>query len=225
MKMKSRALLVAACSLFLTPSATLARTIEGTARVIDGDTLVVQGQTIRLAAIDAPETAQRCMGGPARFEPCGRYVTARLEQRLHSVVVSCRLRSRDAYDRWIAHCRDARGDLSSWLVSRGLARAFVRYSVSLLPQETIARIRRRGLWQTEFQAPWEFRANGSAQHSATALRTCRIKGNIARNGERIYHTPSGSRWYSRTRIDETAGERWFCTEREAIAAGWRPPRG
>ena len=32
-----------------------------------------------------------------------------------------------------------------------------------------------------------------------------IKGNISSSGERIYHAP----------------ERWFCTEQEAIAAGWR----
>jgi hypothetical protein len=49
---------------------------------------------------------------------------------------------------------------------------------------------------------------------------CKIKGNISRNGERIYHVP-GMRDYERTRINERAGERWFCTEDEARAAGWR----
>ena len=51
-----------------------------------------------------------------------------------------------------------------------------------------------------------------------------IKGNINRKGERIYHVP-GSRSYAETIIDEGKGERWFCTEAEAIAAGWRAPRG
>lgn len=46
--------------------------------------------------------------------------------------------------------------------------------------------------------------------------------NVNRTGERIYHTP-WSPWYDRTQIDETAGERWFCDEAEAIAAGWRAP--
>ncbi|WP_444429667.1 sunset domain-containing protein [Rhodobacter capsulatus] len=49
---------------------------------------------------------------------------------------------------------------------------------------------------------------------------CRIKGNISKKGQ-IFHLP-GSRDYDRTRIDETRGERWFCTEAEARAAGWRP---
>jgi hypothetical protein len=49
-----------------------------------------------------------------------------------------------------------------------------------------------------------------------------IKGNIGSNGDRIYHTPE-SPYYSRTKIDESKGERWFCTEEEAIEAGWRAP--
>jgi endonuclease YncB( thermonuclease family) len=52
--------------------------------------------------------------------------------------------------------------------------------------------------------------------------TCAIKGNISRNG-RIYHLPNSAS-YARTTIDESKGERWFCSEREAQAAGWRPPR-
>lgn len=50
---------------------------------------------------------------------------------------------------------------------------------------------------------------------------CNIKGNINFNtGEKIYHLP-GQEYYDSTVINEAAGERWFCTEEEAIAAGWR----
>ncbi len=42
-------------------------------------------------------------------------------------------------------------------------------------------------------------------------------------GERIYHVPGGA-YYSRTRINAAKGERWFCTEEEAQAAGWRRSR-
>jgi hypothetical protein len=52
--------------------------------------------------------------------------------------------------------------------------------------------------------------------------TCRIKGNISESGK-IYHVP-GSEWYERTQINPAKGERWFCTEVEAKAAGWRAPR-
>lgn len=50
---------------------------------------------------------------------------------------------------------------------------------------------------------------------------CAIKGNVSlKTGERIYHLP-GQRYYDKTVIDEGDGERWFCSEKEARAAGWR----
>ncbi|MEB2842908.1 hypothetical protein GAO09_27790 [Rhizobiales bacterium RZME27] len=50
---------------------------------------------------------------------------------------------------------------------------------------------------------------------------CDIKGNISYNsGEKIYHV-RGQENYSDTKIRVLDGERWFCSEREARAAGWR----
>jgi len=46
-----------------------------------------------------------------------------------------------------------------------------------------------------------------------------IKGNVNRKRERIYHLP-GQLNYSQIDIDKGLGERWFCTEAEAEAAGW-----
>jgi len=51
---------------------------------------------------------------------------------------------------------------------------------------------------------------------------CRIKGNVSSSGK-IYHVP-GHGSYDQTVIDESKGERWFCTEEEARAAGWRAPK-
>ena len=56
--------------------------------------------------------------------------------------------------------------------------------------------------------------------SLPASSNCDIKGNISSSGEKIYHEP-GCGSYSRTIIDESAGEQWFCSENEAEAAGWR----
>ena len=56
---------------------------------------------------------------------------------------------------------------------------------------------------------------------ATAQQpACLIKGNISSKGERIYHPP-GCKYYAATVIDPKRGERWFCSEAEAVAAGWR----
>lgn len=51
---------------------------------------------------------------------------------------------------------------------------------------------------------------------------CLIKGNINSKGEKIYHIP-GSSSYASTKIDTKAGERWFCTEYDALRAGWHSP--
>lgn len=56
----------------------------------------------------------------------------------------------------------------------------------------------------------------SAQENAA----CNIKGNVSTQGERIYHVP-GQKYYDDTRISASHGERWFCSEEEARAAGWR----
>lgn len=51
--------------------------------------------------------------------------------------------------------------------------------------------------------------------------SCNIKGNVSINsGERIYHVP-GQHYYNATKISPQYGERWFCLEDEARAAGWR----
>ena len=48
-----------------------------------------------------------------------------------------------------------------------------------------------------------------------------IKGNVdARTGDRLYHVPGGL-FYGTTVVDESQGDRWFCTEEQAIAEGWR----
>jgi cold shock CspA family protein len=50
---------------------------------------------------------------------------------------------------------------------------------------------------------------------------CVIKGNISiSTGNKLYHLP-GMEDYEWTEIHLDKGERWFCTETDAIAQGWR----
>ena len=60
-------------------------------------------------------------------------------------------------------------------------------------------------------------------NSAGESDACNIKGNVSTQGERIYHMP-GDKYYEDTRISASHGERWFCSEEEARAAGWRRAR-
>ena len=58
------------------------------------------------------------------------------------------------------------------------------------------------------------------QSAETQTAECLIKGNISKKGEKIYHVP-GQQYYDDTIIIPSKGERYFCTEAEAKAAGWR----
>ena len=50
---------------------------------------------------------------------------------------------------------------------------------------------------------------------------CDIKGNVSIDTkEKIYHVPGGE-FYDECVINPEYGERWFCTESEALANGWR----
>ena len=110
------------------------------------------------------------------------------------------------------------------MVRDGLAWAFVCYSDTYTAEEREARQARRGVFAADNQPPWEYRAakwEGARETAgADRARTCPIKGNVSRKGERVYHLP-WQRDYARTKIDERAGERWFCDEAQATRAGWR----
>ena len=48
-----------------------------------------------------------------------------------------------------------------------------------------------------------------------------IRGNVRfKPDEHIYNVP-GQEYYDETVINPDYGERWFCTEEEALDAGWR----
>jgi endonuclease YncB( thermonuclease family) len=199
------------------------QTLTGIASVIDGDTFAIDATVIRLADVDAPELAQTCDGGAAELRPCGAYVADLLAERLAGREVRCTVITLDQYDRRIASCEVAGEDLSRWLVSNGFAMAFREYSERFVPEEEAARAAQVGLWSTDFEPPWAYRAHRWDVAIQQAPEDCPIKGNINRDGERIYHTPWGSQWYDRTKISTDQGERWFCSERQALDAGWRAP--
>jgi hypothetical protein len=107
------------------------------------------------------------------------------------------------------------------MVRRGWAVAFQKYTDAYLAEELDAAKAGRGLWRGTFERPTAFRAAVWAASEQQSPDGCPIKGNISKRGK-IYHAP-WSRSYARTRINPARGERWFCSEAEAIAAGWRAP--
>jgi hypothetical protein len=106
------------------------------------------------------------------------------------------------------------------MVRSGNAWAYVKYSSSYVEQEAEARAQRIGIWQDNSEPAWEFRKKRWRGAEQAAPNGCAIKGNVSKRGQ-IYHMPWGA-WYGKVRINTAQGERWFCSETEAVAAGWRP---
>ncbi len=203
------------------PMASHAAEITGAARVVDGDTVEVQGVKIRLHGIDAPESKQQCQRTSGEFWACGKQATLALVEKISGSQIRCDGRDQDRYGRVIAVCFSGDTDLNAWMVSQGWAVSYRRYSKDYVNHENTAGAAHLGVWSGKFIMPWDWR-RGHRLETANVPDDgdCTIKGNISRSGARIYHVPGG-RWYDRTKIDPEKGERLFCSDAEAIDAGWR----
>jgi endonuclease YncB( thermonuclease family) len=228
-------LIVALAALLVSAAPAFPDAVVGRASVVDGDTLDIRGTRIRLHGVDAPESAQTCRDAKGQAYRCGQQAALALADHIGAASVSCEQKDVDRYKRIVAVCSAGGEDLNAWLVAHGYALAYRQYAADYVDEEAAARRARRGVWGGAFTPPWDWLkgeredgASGAAPPPAPAREKaaagCRIKGNISRKGERVYHVP-GSRDYERTELDEAAGERWFCSAEEARAAGWRAPRG
>ena len=201
-------------------------------RVVDGDTIEVEieGQThkVRYIGIDTPETVD-----PRRPVGCfGEEASAANEALVEGRIVGLEedVSDTDSFGRLLRYVwLNSQEMVNAILVREGYAQASayppdVRYQELFDGLEAAARSAERGLWgpvclETSSPPPAGNPAQGACEYSGTSEAV--IKGNISTNsGEKIYHVPGGG-FYEQTVIDEAAGERWFCAESEAIAAGWR----
>ena len=199
--------------LLMTALAVAPGDISGRADVIDGDTLRIGDVTIRLAGLDAPELRQSC-GAVA----CGEMARDTLQSMIGDQEIACTPTGDRTYGRIVATCRtEMIEDIGAAVVARGSAMNAPRYLPDYASQTAAAAAAGLGMWSGPLEAAWDWRRKGD-----DAPTDCAIKGNIS-NAGRIYHMP-GSRHYGPTRIDTARGERWFCTENEAVSAGWRAPR-
>ena len=134
-----------------------AETISGTASVIDGDTIEIHGQRIRLHAIDAIESRQRCYLAGGKAWNCGKDAAFAFADRIGRAPVSCDVRDIDRYGRLVAVCSQGGEDLNAWMVANGWAVAYRRYGRDYVKHENRARTAGLGIWASKFMMPWDWR--------------------------------------------------------------------
>lgn len=194
-------------------------------KIVDGDTIEIEGgQKVRYIGIDTPETVDpresvQCYGKEASNK--NKELVEGKKVRLEKDVSET-----DRYGRLLRYVYIGETFVNEYLVKEGFAKAAsyppdIKYQDKFKTAETSARENQRGLWGSCNISSGQVQS--STNYSLTTLNTnpdCKIKGNISSSGEKIYHVPSGQ-YYDKTSIDENKGERWFCSEADAVAAGWR----
>jgi endonuclease YncB( thermonuclease family) len=194
--------------------------IEGRAVAITGDVLRINNKLIRLAGIEAPELDQRCGSGRSSWR-CGAAAQTALRDKVRGKTVRCETSGTDDGGRALGTCTIGARDIAGEMTVQGLTFAidgmFARYAAA----EREARNGKLGVWRAaEPEHPKDYRARRWERAKRTAPDGCPIKGHMV-SGDRIYVLPWSSQ-YERVRVSQQRGGRWFCSEREARAAGWRP---
>ena len=132
------------------------KTIYGKAKIIDGDTIHIGNKKVRLHAIDAPETKQKCTKEGKKWS-CGLESTRFLRNLIGKDKIQCDTMGIDRYNRYIGVCYKNDIDLNSQMVINGWAIAYKYYSLDYLEEEKIAQSKKVGIWVGEFKDPYLFR--------------------------------------------------------------------
>lgn len=211
--------------------------IDGTYKVVDvvdGDTIKVlyngSEKKVRLIGIDTPETVDsrtnvQCYGPEAT-----NYLRNKLNGKEVQLASDSSQDNTDQYGRLLRYAELNGLDVGVDLISGGYAKEYTYensyfYQSAYKSAEESAKKNRLGVWSDKCnaQASSSDKSDSVAtkKQPSTNQQDCVIKGNISYyGGKKIYHVP-GQKYYDSTEINESAGERWFCSEAEAQAAGWR----
>mgnify|MGYP001954994702 CR=1 FL=1 len=181
--------------------------IETVSRVVDGDTFeTASGLKVRLIGVNTPEV----YGGAEHY---GREASAFSKEQLQNKTVYLfqDVSETDRYGRLLRYVfiEDQSVMFNEYLLIEGYANTMtvppdVMFADKFADLERQSRESGKGLW-------------GDKDEKDTVL-TCedpKIKGNVNSKGEKIYHVPGGRSY------EQTKAEQMFCTEEDAIKAGFR----
>lgn len=171
--------------------------------VVDGDTFITkEDQAIRLMSADAPE-AGRC-GSKEAKEALEKLVMGR---PLYIKVVY-----RDQYNRLIGYVYDGDVFVNEEMLKQGMA-DYQAMAKNPVPELQKAR-------ESAAEKGVGIFSDKCTQRENKEKPKCVIKGNInGGSGKRLYRFP-GCGQYNQTTVQLYVGDRWFCSEKEATAAGF-----
>ncbi len=202
---------------FITAATT---SIEGRAVAQTGDTLRVGSATVRLVGIEAPERDQRCAKPGNKRWRCGEAAAAALSRLAQGRTLKCDVGKADAAGVAAGTCFDGATNINAALVKGGHVFADTGVLASYRAAEAEARVAKAGVWAGEADRPAIWRTKVWDEAKRKAPDGCPIKGRATGSGRaKVYVLP----WqpeYERAAVSKTRGDRWFCTEEEAITAGW-----
>ena len=132
--------------------------IYGKPKVIDGDTIHIGKNKIRLFGIDAPEKDQICIKDNNKWL-CGESSTSELLKIINNDNVLCKVLDIDQYSRLIAECFKNNININQYMVNEGWALAYRYYSKKYTINELHAKVNKKGIWQSKFINPWDYRKN------------------------------------------------------------------
>jgi endonuclease YncB( thermonuclease family) len=231
-----RGLLVLALVCATSPSRPVAQASQGQnpgagagVQVIDGDTLQIDGHTVQLYGIDAPELGQYCEHDGDLWE-CGVEAALFLQKTVtfEGPPIECSPWGEEpagngSTELVIGVCQVGPKVVGLTMVQNGYAMALPDSFPDYKEAEKQARQAQLGLWRGEFVPPWEWRkGKGGEVRSSDWVRRCNVKGALGPAGEAIYHVPT-DQGYDQVTLDPARGERMFCSDEEARAAGWNRP--
>ncbi|MGH1419178.1 MAG: thermonuclease family protein [Hyphomicrobiaceae bacterium] len=198
-----------------------AKIYKGRAIALSGDTVRLARRKIKLDGIEAPAALQTCKNARSKSWRCGRAAKNLLAQLVRRRTLTCTSVGTTGDGLELAKCATQRApDIASVLVEKGAVFAEDTLFNDYATLQDKAREKRVGVWSGEALRPAEYRQ--AKWNAAKKARPdgCPIKGRVLRSG-RKYVLPWSPN-YRRVRVRNSRGERWFCSEEEAVAAGWKP---
>lgn len=171
-------------------------------KIIDGDSFITSDkQTVRLAFIDAP--ALTSCGGEEARKALGSLI---IDKNLY-----IKTTMKDDYGRSVALVYNDQGLVSKQMLSLGWAYyargGFGGEDLSATVEE--AKKKKLGIFSEK-----------CTQTENKEDLKCVIKANQLYGSDKKYYRFPGCGQYNNTLVQLYLGDRWFCTEKEAVAAGY-----